>query len=61
MDYSKISNIEIDGINPKDYPDFADAYIVSADYDGEPMTEQQLNEINNDADFVYEQVIKFIF
>lgn len=61
MDYSKISNIEIDGINPRDYPDFADAYILSADYDGEPMTEEQLNEINRDSDFVYEQVIKFIF
>ena len=34
MDYKKIDNIEIDGIDTKDYPDFSNAYIVSADYDG---------------------------
>jgi hypothetical protein len=28
MDYKKIDNIEIDGIDTKDYPDFSDAYIV---------------------------------
>ena len=47
MDYKKIDNIEIDGIDTKDYPDFCDAYIVSADYDGVPMTDEQLDEIND--------------
>ena len=28
MDYKKIDNIEIDGIDTKDYPDFCDAYQV---------------------------------
>jgi len=42
MDYSKITNIEFDGIDDNDYPDFADAHIISADYDGEPMTEDSL-------------------
>ena len=49
MDYKKIDNIEIDGIDTKDYPDFCDAYIVSADYDGVPMTDEQLDEINDDG------------
>lgn len=53
MDYSKIDNIEIDGIDTKDYPDFSDAYICGADYDGKPMTDEQLEEINNDGDFQY--------
>jgi len=61
LDYSKISNVEIDGIDTRDYPDFCDAYIVSADYDGEEMTEQQLDKLNEDSQFVYDQVIKFIF
>ena len=26
MDYKKIDNIEVDGIDTKDYPDFCDAY-----------------------------------
>ena len=30
MDYKKIDNIEVDGIDTKDYPDFSNAYIVSA-------------------------------
>ena len=57
MDYKLIDNIEIDGINTKDYPDFCDAYIVSADYDGKPMTEAQLDEINEDGDFQYECIM----
>ena len=57
MDYKKIENIEIDGIDTKDYPDFCDAYIVSADYDGVPMTEEQLDEINDDGDFQHECIM----
>ena len=57
MDYKLIDNIEVDGIDTKDYPDFCDAYIVSADYDGKPMTEAQLDEINEDGDFQYECIM----
>ena len=57
MDYKKIDNIEVDGIDTKDYPDFCDAYIVSADYDGIPMTEEQLDEINDDGQFQYECIM----
>lgn len=61
MNYEKITNIVLDGIDHADYPDYSDAFIVSADYDGEPMTEEQLDEINEDSDFVYDCVIKQIF
>ena len=54
MDYSKIDNVEIDGIDTNDYPDFVDAYIASADYDGVPMTDEQLDEVNDNSDFVYD-------
>jgi len=57
MDYKKIDNIEIDGIDTKDYPDFSNAYIVSADYDGVPMTDQQLDEINDVGDFQHECIM----
>ena len=57
IDYKKIDNIEIDGIDTKDYPDFCDAYIVSADYDGVPMTDEQLDEINEDGDFQHECIM----
>lgn len=57
-----IDNIKVDGIDTKDYPDFADAYISSADYDGKEMTEEQLETLNSDyPDFVYEKVMESIF
>ena len=61
LDYSKISHVEIDGIDPSDYPDFCDAYICGAMYDGEEMTNEQLEIINQDSSFVYEHVIKVVF
>jgi hypothetical protein len=61
LDYSKISDIEIADIDYSDAPDFCDAYICEASYNGEPMTPEQLEEINYDKDFVYDQVIKWIY
>ena len=60
MDYKKIDNIEIDGINTKDYPDFCDAYISSADYDGVPMTDKQLDDLNEDGDYVYGHIMDYL-
>lgn len=59
FDYSKITNIEFKGINHRDYPDYCDAYIVSAEYDGEEMTQEQIEML--DADFVYEKLMEQIF
>jgi hypothetical protein len=60
MDYKKIDNIEIDGIDTKDYPDFCDAYISSADYNGVPMTDKQLDELNEDGDYVYGHIMDYL-
>lgn len=61
FDYSKISNVELDGIDHSDYPDYCDAYIVSAEYDGRPMTEDEIETLNEDSQFVYEKVFDQIF
>ena len=62
MDYKLIDNIEVDGIDTKDYPDFCDAFIASADYNGHPMTDKELEELNaNHYDFVYECVLNAIY
>ena len=58
MNYKLITNVEVDGVDIKDYPDFCDAYIIRADYNGEPMTEFQLDQLSDD--FVHEQVLKSI-
>jgi hypothetical protein len=59
IDYSLISNIEFKGINHRDYPDYCDAYIVSAEYDGKEMTQEQIEML--DADFVSEKLMEQIF
>lgn len=61
MNYDLITNIELDGIDVTDYPDFSDAYIVSADYDGEPMTELMLEDINEDYSFIHDCVYNQLF
>lgn len=61
MDTTKITNVRVDGIDPKDYPDFTDAFIDSADYDGEEMADEQLDEINEDYDFVYESLMNQLY
>lgn len=60
LDYKLISNIDFDGIDYKDAPDYCDAYIVSADYDGEQMTEEQIEKLNDDRDFVYESLMDYL-
>ncbi len=60
MDLTKVSNIEFDGIDHKDYPDYADAYIVSADYDGVEMTSDQIDELNENSEFVYDKLMEHL-
>ena len=56
LDYSKISNVEVAGINYNDYPDFCDAYIMSAMYGEREMTDQELEVLSSDMAFVNEAV-----
>ena len=61
LDYSKIVDAQLDGVNLNDYPDFCDAYVTSATYEDHDMTDEELDEINNNRDYVYELVIKRLF
>lgn len=56
MDTTKVDNITFEDIDYGDYPDFCDAFIANANYDGGPMTSAQLEEVNEDSEFVYEQL-----
>jgi hypothetical protein len=60
----KVVDIEVDGVDPRDYPDFCDAYVSRAFYDdtGEPLTESELEEFseaNSDVvgEIAFEQCI----
>jgi hypothetical protein len=61
LDYNKISDIEIEGIDTKDYPDFVDAYISYAEYNGKPMTDEELDALNEDSEYIYELVINKLY
>ena len=57
LDYSKISDIGLSDIDTSDYPDVF-GYIVSASYDGREITEEELDVLNDDSDYVYECLMK---
>ena len=62
IDFSLIDNVVINGIDYSDYPDFCDAYIAEADYNGEPMSDEMIEVLNYDyTDFVLEQVYSRLF
>ena len=61
IDYTKLENLEVEGIDTRDYPDFCDAYIGHAEIDGREATKEELDELNEDRDFVYELVWERLF
>ena len=82
LDYSKLCDIEVGGIDTHDYPDFVDAYIESAsieisreeynlcqgenqvEYNGKyfrDLTEEELDVLNDNSDYVYEKVMQHIY
>jgi len=61
IDYSKLENVVIGGVDFEDYPDFCDAYIVAADYDGVALTELELDELSQDGEFVHETLFSQLF
>jgi len=62
IDFKLIDNVVVNGIDYKDYPDFCDAYIAEADYNGEPMSDEMIEVLNYDhTDFILEQVYSHLF
>jgi hypothetical protein len=60
LDYTKITNVKFDDVDHNDYPDYCDAYISEAHYDGVEMTQDQLDDLNGDVSFVYEKLMEFL-
>lgn len=62
MDVKQIEDVEIDGIDFRDYPDFCDAFLVSATYQGRELTEKELDEVQyNNPEWFYEQIENVIY
>lgn len=61
LDYTKITSVEIDGVDHNDYPDYVDAFISNAEYNGKEMTDEEIDDLNdNHTDFVQEEVFKHL-
>lgn len=66
LDYSKVHDIEVDGIDTRDYPDFCDAFIAYATIELEDgtfrdATDVELDTLNEDSDFVYSAVENYLY
>ena len=53
----KLENIELE-FNRKDHPDYAYAIIIYAERDGVALTEEELDELNQDSELVHELVLE---
>jgi len=61
LDLKLVTNLTFGGIRIDDSPRFCDAFIETADYNGIPATEKQLDEMNEDSDFLHEQLQMFLY
>lgn len=62
INFDKVKILEIDGIDHNDYPNYCDAFISDALYDGKTMSDEMLDEINNEyPEFVYLQVMNKLY
>jgi len=62
INLSQIENMEFEGVDFSDYPDFVDAFLVSADIDGRELTEEEVDYLNDEHyQFVNESVFDSIF
>ena len=60
MNVKNITNVEFAGIDMSDYPKFCDAYIESAEIDGRPATDAELDIMQNDGEIFYDLLTDYI-
>jgi hypothetical protein len=62
IDTSKIEVTNMD-IATENYPDFTDSFISEAIWieTGIELTEEELDQLNNDAGYVYSQIEKWVY
>ena len=49
----KYTNVKFEGIDHKDYPDYCDAYIIYAELNGVPLTDEQIEDLNDSSTKYY--------
>lgn len=54
------TDLEFD-YNASDYPDYCDTYIIRGLKNNIEMTEEELEELNNDSGLVYDLLMDYLF
>jgi hypothetical protein len=47
IDINDVEDLEVDGVDPRDYPDFSDAYFSNGSINGRPLTDDELEYLTN--------------
>ena len=57
-----LDDVEIDGINMGDYPDFCDAFLEGESYKGRELTEDELEYVQeSNPEWFYDKVWDYVF
>lgn len=58
-----IGNFEVEDVDTRDYPDFSDAFISYAEWldTNTPLNDNELEQLNEETDLVYEAVQSYVF
>jgi hypothetical protein len=62
IDFKNVTVTDMDW-HSNQYPEFEDSFIISAEFKdtGLELNDEQLDELNNDSDFVYEELQNFLY
>lgn len=63
IDTSTLDEVEVSCIYGWDAPDYSDAFISRATWasTGKELTEDELDELNDDTSFVYDQILRYLY
>lgn len=58
-----VTDVEFDGIDHRDRPDYCDAFISSACWQdtGEELAEPELDTLNDNSPYVYELLMDYLY
>lgn len=56
-DLKDLTSVEIEGIDPTDHPEYGDAFVANAVWFGRELTDDELEIVNDDSDFVYKHTL----
>tara|TARA_R110000744_G_scaffold293120_2_gene403542 strand:- start:267 stop:461 length:195 start_codon:yes stop_codon:yes gene_type:complete len=62
IDFKNVTVTDMDW-DSRQYPEFEDSFIISAEFKdtGLELNDEQLDEVNSDSSFVYEELQNFLY